>query len=196
MHMKSRARTLRPLIVLGSFGVARSPASRGTGRSASRAAAESAGPRHARSSHRSGAPTQPFVAGGAYHDPGESGARNYGQPAAQSRAARRRAVSAFFLSRALSPATTWINSAQFDLGVGYLFERGKKRQHRLQAAKDQTAVTSATVDDNARTLTFNVASQFISAAARAGRPGFGRERSGEFPADRGHQPGVFQRPAP
>src|SRR4029077_701454 len=55
------------------------------------------------------------------------------------------------------------NSAQFDLGVGYLFERGKKRQHRLQAAKDQTAVTSATVDDNARTLTFNVASQFISA---------------------------------
>jgi cobalt-zinc-cadmium efflux system outer membrane protein len=55
------------------------------------------------------------------------------------------------------------NSAQFDIGASYLFERGKKRQHRLQAAKDQTAVTSATVDDNARTLTFNVASQFISA---------------------------------
>jgi cobalt-zinc-cadmium efflux system outer membrane protein len=55
------------------------------------------------------------------------------------------------------------NSAQFDVGLSYLFERGKKRQHRLQAAKDQTAVTSATVDDNARTLTFNVASQFISA---------------------------------
>ena len=55
------------------------------------------------------------------------------------------------------------NSAQFDLGVGYLVERGKKRQHRLQAAKDQTAVTSAAVDDNARTLTFNVASQFILA---------------------------------
>jgi cobalt-zinc-cadmium efflux system outer membrane protein len=55
------------------------------------------------------------------------------------------------------------NSAQFDVGVSYLFERGKKRQRRLQAAKDQTAVTSATVDDNARTLSFNVASQFISA---------------------------------
>lgn len=54
------------------------------------------------------------------------------------------------------------NSAQFDVGVSYLFERGKKRQRRLQAARDQTAVTSATVDDNARTLTFNVASQFIS----------------------------------
>ena len=55
------------------------------------------------------------------------------------------------------------NSAQFDLGVGYLFERGKKRQHRLQAAKDQTAVTTAQVTDNERTLTFNVASQFIAA---------------------------------
>jgi outer membrane protein, heavy metal efflux system len=55
------------------------------------------------------------------------------------------------------------NSAQFDLGVGYLFERGKKRQHRLQAAKDQTAVTSAQVGDNERSLTFNVASQFITA---------------------------------
>jgi outer membrane protein, heavy metal efflux system len=55
------------------------------------------------------------------------------------------------------------NSAQFDVGVGYLFERGKKRQHRLQAARDQTAVTTAQVDDNQRTLTFNVASQFIAA---------------------------------
>src|ERR1700681_4577602 len=45
------------------------------------------------------------------------------------------------------------SSAQFDIGVSYLFERGMKRQHRLQAAKDQTAVTTATVDDNARTLT-------------------------------------------
>ena len=33
------------------------------------------------------------------------------------------------------------NAAEFDLGVSYLFERGRKRQHRLQAAKDQTAVT-------------------------------------------------------
>jgi cobalt-zinc-cadmium efflux system outer membrane protein len=54
-------------------------------------------------------------------------------------------------------------SAVFDLGLSYLFERGKKRQHRLGAAQDQTAVTSAQVSDNERTLTFNVASQFISA---------------------------------
>jgi outer membrane protein, heavy metal efflux system len=54
------------------------------------------------------------------------------------------------------------NIAQFDAGVSYLFERGKKRQHRLQAAKDTTAVTRSTVADNERTLAFNVASQFVS----------------------------------
>ena len=55
------------------------------------------------------------------------------------------------------------NNAQFDIGVSYLFERGGKRQHRLQAARDQTAVTTAQVADNERTLTFNVASQFTAA---------------------------------
>lgn len=54
------------------------------------------------------------------------------------------------------------NSAEFDLGVSYLFERGKKRQHRLQAAKDQTAVVTSQVADNERTLTFNVAQDFIN----------------------------------
>ncbi len=54
------------------------------------------------------------------------------------------------------------NTAQFDLGVSYLFERGKKRQHRLQAAKDQTAVTRSQVADNERSLAFSVASQFIN----------------------------------
>jgi cobalt-zinc-cadmium efflux system outer membrane protein len=46
--------------------------------------------------------------------------------------------------------------------VSYLFERGKKRQHRLQAAKDLTAVSRSQVADNERTLAFGVASQFIS----------------------------------
>ena len=51
---------------------------------------------------------------------------------------------------------------EFDLGVGYLFERGHKRQRRLKAAQDQTAVTRAQVEDAERTLTFNVAQQFIA----------------------------------
>jgi cobalt-zinc-cadmium efflux system outer membrane protein len=54
------------------------------------------------------------------------------------------------------------NIAQFDLGLSYLFERGKKRQHRLQAAKDVTAVTRSQVSDNERTLTFNVAVDFVN----------------------------------
>jgi cobalt-zinc-cadmium efflux system outer membrane protein len=53
--------------------------------------------------------------------------------------------------------------AQFDLGLSYLFERGKKRQHRLAAAQDQTAVTRSTVADNERTLTFQVATLFTNA---------------------------------
>jgi cobalt-zinc-cadmium efflux system outer membrane protein len=52
--------------------------------------------------------------------------------------------------------------AQFDLGVSYLFERGKKRQHRLRAAQDQTAVTRSQVSDNERSLAFSVATQFIN----------------------------------
>ncbi|MBZ5521112.1 MAG: TolC family protein [Acidobacteriia bacterium] len=52
---------------------------------------------------------------------------------------------------------------QFDVGVGYLFERGHKRQARLQAARDQTAVTEAQVADAERALSFAVAQQFINA---------------------------------
>jgi cobalt-zinc-cadmium efflux system outer membrane protein len=51
---------------------------------------------------------------------------------------------------------------QFDLGISYLFERGHKRQSRLQAARDQTAVTRAQVTDAERTLAFNVGEQFVS----------------------------------
>jgi outer membrane protein, heavy metal efflux system len=58
--------------------------------------------------------------------------------------------------------SSFINQAsEFDLGVSYLFERGKKRQHRLQAARDLTAVASATLGDDERILTSNVAQQFI-----------------------------------
>src|SRR5271163_226821 len=51
---------------------------------------------------------------------------------------------------------------QFDIGIGYLFERGHKRQRRLQAARDQTAVTRAQVTDAERSLAFNVGQQFVS----------------------------------
>lgn len=54
------------------------------------------------------------------------------------------------------------DSTEADLGFGYLIERGKKRQRRLQAAKDITAQTRSLVADNERSLTFNVASLFVN----------------------------------
>ena len=51
--------------------------------------------------------------------------------------------------------------AQFDAGLGYLFERGKKRQHRLQAARDLTTVVRSQVSDSERQLVFNVGQQFV-----------------------------------
>ena len=53
-------------------------------------------------------------------------------------------------------------STEGDLGLSYLIERGKKRQHRLRAAKDITAQTRSQVEDNARSLTFNVATDFVN----------------------------------
>jgi cobalt-zinc-cadmium efflux system outer membrane protein len=54
------------------------------------------------------------------------------------------------------------DSTEGDLGLSYLVERGKKRQHRLQAAKDVTAQTRSLVTDNERALTFNTASLFVN----------------------------------
>jgi cobalt-zinc-cadmium efflux system outer membrane protein len=54
------------------------------------------------------------------------------------------------------------DSTEGDIGMSYLFERGKKRQHRLQAAKDATSVVRSTVVDNERTLIFQVAQLFIN----------------------------------
>jgi cobalt-zinc-cadmium efflux system outer membrane protein len=54
------------------------------------------------------------------------------------------------------------DSTEADLGLGYLIERGRKRQHRLQAARDVTAQTRSLVADNERGLSFNVASLFVN----------------------------------
>jgi cobalt-zinc-cadmium efflux system outer membrane protein len=54
------------------------------------------------------------------------------------------------------------DSTEADLGLSYLLERGKKRQHRLAAARDITAQTRSLVTDNERGLTFNTASLFVN----------------------------------
>jgi cobalt-zinc-cadmium efflux system outer membrane protein len=58
-------------------------------------------------------------------------------------------------------STTLDNITEFDLGVSYTFERGHKRQARMQAARDQTAQTRSQVNDTERGLRSNVAQQFI-----------------------------------
>jgi cobalt-zinc-cadmium efflux system outer membrane protein len=55
------------------------------------------------------------------------------------------------------------SSTEGDLGLSYLIERGHKRARRLQAARDATAVTRATVTDNARGVAFQVGALFINA---------------------------------
>jgi cobalt-zinc-cadmium efflux system outer membrane protein len=58
-------------------------------------------------------------------------------------------------------SATLDNTTEFDFGLSYTFERGHKRQARIQAARDQTAQTRSQVNDTERTLTANVAQQFI-----------------------------------
>ena len=41
---------------------------------------------------------------------------------------------------------------EFDVGFSYTFERGHKRQARIQAARDQTAQTRSQVSDNERDI--------------------------------------------
>ena len=53
-------------------------------------------------------------------------------------------------------------STEGDIGISYLFERGQKRQHRVQAAKDATEVVRSQVGDNERTLGFQVGALFIN----------------------------------
>jgi cobalt-zinc-cadmium efflux system outer membrane protein len=58
-------------------------------------------------------------------------------------------------------STNLNNITEFDLGISYTLERGHKRQARIHAARDQTAVTRSQVSDTERGLTFNVAQQFV-----------------------------------
>jgi len=68
-----------------------------------------------------------------------------------------------FEPRLFTDSNYWQTQAQYDVGISYLFERGKKRQHRLDAAKTATAVTEAQVADAQRTVLANAAQLYVSA---------------------------------
>jgi len=72
------------------------------------------------------------------------------------------------------------NNAQFDIGASYLFERGKKRQHRLAAAQDATTVVRSQVSDSERALIFNVAQQFINVLLAESTLDFARQDLASF----------------
>ena len=65
--------------------------------------------------------------------------------------------------------------SEFDLGASYLLERGKKRQHRLQAARDTTAVVTSQVSVAERSLTYSVAQQFIGVLLAKSTLSFARQ---------------------
>jgi outer membrane protein, heavy metal efflux system len=54
------------------------------------------------------------------------------------------------------------SSTEGDIGLSYLFERGNKRAHRLEAARSTTAVTRSQVADNERGIAFQVGSLFVN----------------------------------
>ena len=66
-----------------------------------------------------------------------------------------------FFNPSLFSTNTLDTLQQFDIGAGYLIERGGKRQRRLDAARNQTQVTREQIADMERALKFNVAQQFI-----------------------------------
>jgi cobalt-zinc-cadmium efflux system outer membrane protein len=161
MHMKSRARTAWPLIVLGILGLF-APA---------RAAAQ-AGAQAAPQNPPTRVTLDDAIDMALKHNHSLQAARTMIlQNQAQEITANLRPNPVGLVDEQYMPffspqafTSDYIDqSAVYDLGLSYLIERGQKRQRRLEAAKDQTAVTSAQVGDNERTLTFNVASQFIAA---------------------------------
>jgi outer membrane protein, heavy metal efflux system len=72
------------------------------------------------------------------------------------------------------------NITEFDAAVAYTIERGHKRQARMRAARDLTAVTRSQVKDSERALTFNVAQQFLSALLAKSNLAFARQNLKSF----------------
>jgi cobalt-zinc-cadmium efflux system outer membrane protein len=61
-----------------------------------------------------------------------------------------------------SPQTIRLNTQIYAESLAYTYERGGKRERRLDVAKDNTDVAAKTVTDNERQLRFQVGQAFIS----------------------------------
>ncbi len=69
---------------------------------------------------------------------------------------------------------------EFDVGAAFTWERGHKRDARIEAAKDNTTVTRTQVFDNERTLKFNVAQQFVNVLLAKSTLDFARQDLDSF----------------
>jgi cobalt-zinc-cadmium efflux system outer membrane protein len=72
------------------------------------------------------------------------------------------------------------NITEFDVLFAYTIERGHKRRARMRAARDQTEVVRSQIHDNERSLTFNVAQQFISVLLANSSLTFARQNLAAF----------------
>ena len=61
-----------------------------------------------------------------------------------------------------SPQSIRFNTQIYSESLAYTYERGGKRERRLDVAKDNTDVTAKTVTDNERQLRFQVVQAFVS----------------------------------
>ncbi len=75
---------------------------------------------------------------------------------------------------------TFNTITEFDVGTTMTWERGHKRQRRIEAARDQTAVVRSEVYDNERTLAFDVAQQFIGALLARSTLDFAQQDLADF----------------
>jgi outer membrane protein, heavy metal efflux system len=78
------------------------------------------------------------------------------------------------------PASSAPLPQEFDISVSYTWETAHKRQARLAAAKDLTAVTRSLVSDNERQLVFNVGQQFVAALLAASTLDFAQQDLDSF----------------
>ena len=77
-------------------------------------------------------------------------------------------------------STTLNQVSEFDLSAAFTWERGHKRDARMEAAKDNTIVTRSQVFDNERTLTFSVAQQFVNVLLARSTLDFARQDLDSF----------------
>jgi cobalt-zinc-cadmium efflux system outer membrane protein len=72
-------------------------------------------------------------------------------------------------------ASNVANNQTFTESLGYLFERGGKRDRRVQVARDATEMTARTVDDAARQVRFQVGQAFVGALLAKATLDFARQ---------------------